>query len=279
MRQRELQFPGCGETRLSGQAWLPDREPHAVVVVSHGLGEHGGRYRALAERLVASSHMAVYALDHRGHGRSQGPRANIDRFEYLVSDLGTFVGRAHREHPGASVFLVGHSMGGLIALACALKYLGTLHGLVLSAPALAAGQAIAPLKLAMVRLLSRFSPGRGVMTLPASAVSRDPAVVGAYERDPLVHHGAIPARTVAELLDAMAEVRSHVGALRVPVLIQHGSADLLVPLAGCQPVYQQLGHAKTRTLVVYDGLYHEVYNEPERDRVIGDLEKWINSRR
>lgn len=279
MRHRELQFPGCRETSLFGQAWLPDREPHAVLVVSHGLAEHGGRYRELAERLVGDSHLAVYALDHRGHGQSGGARANVDRFEYLVSDLGTFVGRAQREHRDASVFLLGHSMGGAIALACALKYPDALRGLVLSAPALATGQAVSPFKRAMVRMLSRLSPNSGVMTLAASAISRDRAVVRAYEQDPRVHHGPIPARTAAELLEAMDALPAHAGELRIPVLVQHGAADSLVPLAACQPVYQRLGNARTRTLAVYEGLYHEVYNEPERERVIVDLEKWINSRR
>ena len=275
MRHRELQFPGCQETRLVGQAWLPDREPRSIVVVSHGLAEHGGRYRGLAERLVASSNRAVYVIDHRGHGRSEGPRANVGRFEYLVTDLGTFVGRAQREHPGVPVFLLGHSMGGLVAAACALKYRDILRGLVLSAPALVTGEAVTRPRLAMVRLLSRFWPDTGVMSIPAAAVSRDPEVVRAYEQDPLVHHGSIPARTAAELLAAMADVTARVEQLRVPLLIQHGSGDSLVPLTAAHAIYQRAGNAKTRTLQIYEGLYHEIYNEPERVRVVADLEKWL----
>jgi acylglycerol lipase len=128
VRHRELQLPGCHDIALFAQAWLPERDPRAVVVIAHGLAEHGGRYPEVAARLVASDY-AVYAMDHRGHGRSGGPRANIDRFAYLVSDLGTFAGRAQREHPGAPVFLLGHSMGGAVALACALRYKGSLKGL------------------------------------------------------------------------------------------------------------------------------------------------------
>lgn len=275
MKHREMQLPGCQDATLFAQAWLPERDPRVVVVISHGLAEHGGRYAALAERLVAHGY-AVYALDHRGHGRSTGERANIGRFSYLVSDLSAFIGRAQRQHPDATPFLVGHSMGGAIALASVLRNPGGLKGLVLSAPALATGEAVSPFKAFFVRLLSRFAPNTGVLTLPATAISRDPAVVRAYESDPLVFRGAIPARTLVELLGAMAEFPGAAPKLRLPVLVQHGTADRLVPLAATRPLYDRLGNPKQRTVRVYDGLFHEVYNEPEREQVIADLEAWID---
>ena len=274
MKHREMQFPGCQDVAIHGQAWLPERAPRAIIVISHGLAEHGGRYAGLASRLVEKGY-AVYALDHRGHGRSGGERANIERFDYLVSDLGTFIGRAQRQHPDTPVILLGHSMGGAVALACALKYHNVLRALVLSAPALAAGEAVPAPKLWMAKLLSAVSPNTGALTLPASAVSRDPAVVRAYENDPLVYRGSIPARTLVELLAAMRHLQEKAHELRLPVLIQHGTGDTLVPIAAVHPVYQHLGQSKSRTLQVYEGLYHEVYNEPERDRVIGDLEAWL----
>jgi alpha-beta hydrolase superfamily lysophospholipase len=276
VKQRELRLPGCQEATLQGQAWLPDRNLRSVVVISHGLGEHGGRYAGLAERLVDRGH-AVYAIDHRGHGRSTGERANIDRFSYLVSDLSAFVGRAQREHPDLPVFLLGHSMGGAVAFASALRIHATLKGLVLSAPALAAGQAVSPFKASLLNVLSRFRPDAAALTLPPTAVSRDPEVVRAYEADPLVHHGPIPARTIAELLEAMATFPAAAPALKVPVLVQHGMADTLVPLAATRPVYETMGNPRLRALRYYERLYHEVYNEPERDTVIGDLERWLDS--
>lgn len=269
-----MQLPGCGDVGLYGQAWLPDGPSRAVVVAAHGLAEHGGRYAGLASSLTERG-LAVYALDHRGHGRSGGPRANIEKFDYLVSDLGAFIGRAQRNHPGANVILLGHSMGGAVALACALKYGEALHALVLSAPALAPPEPPTALKPLVVKTLSALRPDVGVLTLPATAVSRDPRVVGAYVADPLVFHAAIPARTLAELLDAMQRLQQSAHLLRLPVLIQHGSADRLVPLAAVQPVYQQIGLPQRRTLRVYEGLYHEVYNEPERDTVIRDLVNWL----
>jgi alpha-beta hydrolase superfamily lysophospholipase len=274
MKHRDMEFPGCRDTNLYGQAWLPESLPRAVIAVSHGLAEHGGRYAALAERLVDKG-FAVYALDHRGHGRSGGPRANIERFDYLVSDLGTFVGRAQREHPGVPIILLGHSMGGTVALGCALKYENALRALVLSAPALAVAESPSLPKRLIVKALSFLRPDTGVMMIPARAVSRDAKVVRAYEADPMVFHGAIPARTVAELLEAMRILQQRVHELRLPVLIQHGSADELVPLSTTHAVYRHLGLAKRRTMQVYDGLYHEIYNEPERERVIADLVSWL----
>ncbi len=274
MKQREWQSAGVQQASIFGQAWLPEQAARAIVVISHGLGEHGGRYAGLASRLVDKGY-AVYAIDHRGHGRSSGPRANIERFDYLVADLGAFVGRAKREHPDSSVVLLGHSMGGAVALACALKHQDVLRALVLSAPALAAGEALPAFKLWMVKLLSSLSPNTGALKLPPTAVSRDPAVVRSYETDPLVFHGAVPARTLAELLQAMQRLQQTAHELRIPVLVQHGTADSLVPLAAVYPVYERLGAAQSRSLQVYEGLYHEVYNEPERDRVIGELEAWL----
>jgi alpha-beta hydrolase superfamily lysophospholipase len=276
MKHREATTPGSAGLDLFAQSWLPEREPQAVVVISHGLGEHSERYRYLAERLVERGH-AVYALDHRGHGRSPGPRANIERFSYLVTDLSTFAGRSARQHPGRPVFLLGHSMGGAIATAAAAKIQDTLRGLVLSGPALAAGEIIPPLKRKMVQLLSSLAPNAGAMKLPPEAVCRDPEVVRAYEADPLVFHGSVPARTVAELLQAMDGFAESVLKLRLPLLVQHGIADSLVPLEPCRPIFQSIP-SKDKTLKFYDGLFHEVYNEPEKDTVIGDLEAWLAAR-
>jgi alpha-beta hydrolase superfamily lysophospholipase len=273
MRHREFTAAGIGGIDLYGQGWLPETAPRAVIVVSHGLAEHGGRYEALAAELVQRDY-AVYAVDHRGHGRSSGPRANIDRFSHLVSDFCAFTGRCARQHLDTPVFMLGHSMGGAVAFASALRLQDTLRGLVLSAPALATDQKVSPLQEMFLRLLSVVAPNTGALALPANAVSRDPSVVARYEGDPLVHHKAIPARTLVELLGAMRDFPAKAPQLRLHTLVLHGTADKLVPLAATRPVYQAFG-TRDRIVKLYDGLYHEVFNEPERERVTADLFRWL----
>lgn len=273
MQQREATAAGIGGLHLFTQSWLPDAAPRAAIVISHGLGEHSGRYAILARELVERGY-AVHALDHRGHGRSGGPRANIDRFAHLVSDFTSFVGRCARQHLDTPLYVLGHSMGGAVAFAAALRLQHKLRGLVLSAPALATDSAVPRLQEWFARALSVVAPNVGALTIPAAAVSRDPAVVMRYESDPLVHHGAVPARTVIELLDAMRSFPASMRELRLPTLVLHGTADRLVPLVATRPLYQAINPGY-RTLKVYEGLFHEVFNEPERATVTADLFSWL----
>jgi acylglycerol lipase len=273
MYTKVLTTPGLGGLDLHAQAWLPDVPPRAVVVVAHGLGEHSGRYARLAADLVGHGH-AVYALDHRGHGKSPGRRANIERFDHVVADFCAFAGRAGRQHIDVPVFVLGHSMGGAIAFAAALRMQQTLRGLVLSAPALGLDAPPPAAQRVAAEMLSVIAPNIGVLRLSPAHLSRDPVVVHEYERDPLVHHGAVPARTVVELLRAMETFPAQAPRLRLPTLVLHGTADRLVPLAGARPVCQAIDPA-FRTLRTYDGLYHEVLNEPERAKVLQDVLHWL----
>jgi alpha-beta hydrolase superfamily lysophospholipase len=273
MRHSEFKADGVGGIDLYAQAWLPEGTPRAVIVIAHGLAEHGGRYRDLAGELVKRDY-AVYAVDHRGHGRSSGSPANIDRFAHVVTDFCAFTERSARQHANAPVFMLGHSMGGAVAFASALRLQHRLRGLVLSAPALAIDQPVPPLKEVLVRLLSVVAPDTGALALPAEAVSRDPEVVARYIADPLVHHKSIPARTLVELLGAMPGFAARAPELQLPTLVLHGTADQLVPLTATQRVYDAFGTSEC-VVKLYDGLYHEVFNEPERDQVTADLFRWL----
>jgi alpha-beta hydrolase superfamily lysophospholipase len=276
MRREDLSLTGVGGVSLQARAWHGEA-PTAVVVISHGLAEHCGRYEHVAARLVAER-CAVYALDHRGHGRSEGRRANIDRFGHLVADLHGLVMHAKQAHPGLPVVLLGHSMGGAVAFGYALRHQDELRALALSAPALGAGEAVPALQLLLVRLLSVILPNLGALTLPAAAVSRDPAVVKAYEEDPLNFRGSIPARTLAELTNAMQGFPGQAARIMLPVLVMHGTADALVPLEATRPIYERIGSAD-RSVKLYEGLFHEVLNEPERERVLDDFVSWLAAHR
>jgi len=244
------------------------------MVIAHGFAEHGGRYAAVAARLTAAG-IAVRAPDHRGHGLSEGRRTGIVRFDDYVDDLTTVIAQARARWPSLRVVLLGHSMGGLIALDLAVRQAVPLDGLVLSAPA-ACPREVSRFTLAVGRALSRAAPNTGVLRLPLNRISRDPAVVDAYNNDPLVFRTPIRARLGAEMLDAMDRVDAGLPELRVPLLVMQGTSDRLVD-PGCGPhVYDRAGSGD-KTLKMYDGLWHEIFNEPERDHVLGDLTGWLES--
>ena len=255
---------GAGGQQIFWQSWSPGVQARGVVVIVHGFGEHSDRYEHVARRLVAEGY-ATYALDHRGHGRSEGPRAVIDRLAGAVSDIDRLVVLAGDAHPGLPVFMLGHSMGGLLAVQYALEHRDRLTGLLLSGALAALDAAPAPARL-IARMLSVVAPGAGLIALDASLVSRDPQVVAAYRADPMVHHGKLPARTVAELMAAGQRFPERVPQITVPTLIMYGSEDRLCPPSGSVMLGERIG-AADMTVTPYEGLYHEILNEPEqRDR-------------
>jgi len=268
----------AGGRSVYWQAWLPQDPARAVVVLVHGIHEHSARYTHVGARLAAAG-FAVYAADHRGHGRSDGRRANIERMALLQQDLRSFVRFAAGRHPGP-LFMVGHSLGGLIALMYATDgetTEGALDGLVLSGPAVlaTAGSALAK-RLAPV--LSALVPDLGVASIDAEdKISRDPDVVRSYRDDPLVHRGKIKARTGAEILAVMQGLPARLRRLSVPLLVLHGTDDQICPLAGSVMVHEAAS-STDKTLRRYPGLYHEVFNEPEREQILTDLISWLNDR-
>jgi acylglycerol lipase len=271
----EGRLEGVGGVDLYRQSWTPE-DVRAVVVLAHGGSEHSGRYGWTAERLGEHGY-ATHALDHRGHGRSEGQRAFIDRMDKVVADLDRLVDHATAAHPGVPVILLGHSMGGCIALAYTLRHEKRLDALVLSAPVAALAAAGSPVERVALRVLSVAAPRLGVFTIDATTVSRDPGVVHDYDADPLNYRGKLPARTVAELSSTVARFSDEVARLRLPMLLMHGTGDRLVPIHGTEMVYERAG-SDDKTLIRYDGLYHEILNEPERDRVADDMLEWLEAR-
>lgn len=275
MQNVEGGFTGASGEQSYWQAWLPE-EPKAIVLLSHGVSEHSGRYGHVGTRLSDAGY-AVYAIDHHGHGRSAGTPGNVGRMAWVVEDLHTLRQQASEQHSGVPLFLLGHSLGGLIALDyVTTKSQAGLAGLVLS------GAAVDPavgskLERAIAPLVSRIAPNLGVTALSADAISKDPAVVKAYVEDPLVYTGKVRARTGAEALAAVERVQSRVGSLTLPVLAMHGSRDTLTSPSGSELVYEKV-RSQDKTLKLYDGLFHEIFNEPEQDSVLDDVVEWLDKR-
>ncbi|MBS6361333.1 alpha/beta hydrolase [Burkholderia sp.] len=252
--------------------------PRATVALLHGLAEHARRYDALAARLNAAG-IDVLAIDLRGHGRSPGKRAWVERFDDYLNDADALVAEAAQGD--SPLFLMGHSMGGAIAALYAIERMPahgrTVAGLVLSSPALAPGRDVPRWMLALSRVISRVWPTFPALKVDAALLSRDKAVVEANRADPLVHHGAVPARTGAEVLDAMARIERGRGTLRVPLLVYHGTEDKLTEPDGSRAFGARAG-SPDLTLTLYEGGYHETMNDLERDRVIDALIAWIHAR-
>jgi len=250
----------------------------ATVALLHGLAEHAGRYAALAERLGALG-IELVAVDLRGHGRSPGERAWVTTFDGYLHDARALLDAAAR--PDVPLFLMGHSMGGTIAALFAIERMEVLEragrqvaGLILSSPALAPGKDVPRWMLAASRIVSRLWPRYKAMKIEPALLSRDASVVEANRLDPLVHHAAVPARTGAQILEAMARIEQGRASLHLPVLVYHGTADKLTEPDGSRAFIEHVG-AADRTLSLYEGAYHETMNDLDRDRVIDALTQWI----
>jgi acylglycerol lipase len=275
VEHRTGHFAGVGGLRIFWQAWLPDAEPRAVIGMAHGLSEHSGRYAWTGEQLAARGY-ALYALDHRGHGQSEGPRAVVDRMSNAVADLGTLLELAARGSGVAEKpFLFGHSMGGCIALAFATRRQDEIRGLLLSAP-LAVLEAASPIQRFAAHAISVIAPKTGLYEIDSSTVSRDPEVVRDYDSDPLNYRGKVPARTIHELAQEIARFDEEVPRITVPLFVQVGTGDKLVPPRASELVYERAS-SRDKTIKRYDGLYHEILNEAERDRVVSDMLDWLDA--
>jgi acylglycerol lipase len=268
---------GYKALQLAYGAWLPDGEPKAVVVLVHGYGEHMGRYSHVIEALVEHDY-AMYAVDHRGHGASAGLRAHVERFDHYVDDLHLLVQHAARAHPYLPRFMIGHSMGGLIATRYALRYEAEFTGLVLSGAALWIGDDISPMLKRISGVLSLIVPYLPVTAAvrgPESVLSRDPLVQEQFDADPHTYKGKLRARMGHELMLASIDARARMASLTVPLLIMHGADDRLTNPTGSKLLYEQ-ARSIDKTLRLWPGCRHEIFNEPERDEVLAFMAGWLD---
>lgn len=253
-------------------------DERARLVIAHGLGEHSGRYENVVNRLLPANY-SLWIPDHRGHGQSAGKRGHVLNFEQYLLDLRLVVEMAREGLPGGrKVFLLGHSMGGLIALYFAQHNPDLIDGVIASSPGLGMVIKVPAVKNVLGQVMSFIWPGLSFGNeLDATKISRDESVVNAYQNDPLVHD-RVSARWFTEMLSTMEEVNRQASHLHLPILMQVAGDDHLVNAQSSKQFFENLT-AADKTLHVYDGLYHEIYNELDEDRqkVLGDLESWLDS--
>lgn len=275
MRHLETQTPTADGLMLYAQAWLPDGEPKAMLAFSHGQAEHSRRYAPLGA-VLAEAGYGLYMADLRGHGKSPGQRGHIMSWDDYRRDFAAIRQGAREVAPDAGQFMGGHSLGGLIALDAALSNPPDCIGVIASAPALRLAFVPPAWKVALGRMLASLIPGLTMSNeLDASGLSHDAAVVQAYVSDPLVH-GKVTARFFTEFTKVQAHALQHAQDVRLPLLILHGSADPLVDPAGSREFYEQAA-STDKTLKVYEGLYHEAFNELEKEQVFADLIGWLEA--
>ncbi len=266
--------PSAGGSEATGGSTQP--EATGVVLICHGYAEHARRYDHVAQRF-AEAGLITYALDLRGHGRSGGKRVYLRDISEYTQDFHHLVGLATAAHPELKRVVLGHSMGGGVVFAYGVEHPDDYAAMVLSGPAVYAHDAVSPVLTVVAKVVGSVAPGMPVQDLPASAVSRDPEVVAAYEADPLVHHGKLPAGVAKALIGIGETMPQRASALTAPLLVVHGEQDKLIPVAGSERLVECVGSADV-ALKVYPQLYHEVFNEPERAVVLDDVVSWIETR-
>jgi alpha-beta hydrolase superfamily lysophospholipase len=254
----------------------PAESERARMVIAHGLGEHSGRYENLVERLLLKS-IGVWVPDHRGHGQSEGERGHVLNFDQYLADLRLFVDLAGKDRPnGMKLFLLGHSMGGLIVLKFAQESPDPIDGVIASSPALGMAVEISRFKKTLASLMSYIWPGMSLSNeLDAIDISHDPKVVAAYKTDPLVHD-RVSARFFTEFLAAMETAHNRSPRLKIPILLQVAGDDKLVNTRSSTQFFESLD-LEDKTLHIYENGYHEIYNEVEnlQTEVFKDLENWV----
>lgn len=273
MKHQEGVFKGVRDNSIFYQYWLPDGEPKAILLVVHGLAEHCGRYMNLVNYFVPAG-FAVFGLDHIGHGKSAGERVYVESFEDYTQTLKEYLAMIHEWQPAKQVFLIGHSMGGLIAAAYLLENQDEFSGVVLSGPSIKVPANISKATIMIANLLSILIPKAGLVKLEADGISSDPEVVEAYINDNLVYSGKTTARLGAELIKTMKNVTAEAAKISLPLMVVQGSADILVDPSGAQLIYD-LVSSEDKTIKIYEGFFHEVFNEPKHELVLNDIGTWL----
>lgn len=262
--------------KLYYQSWHPETDPKAIILLIHGYAEHGGRYAEFA-RTCNQQMYGVYAIDHWGHGKSDGVPGFVPRFGAFLDGVEALLAHVKNAHPKAPLILVGHSLGGLISTLYLTEKQDAFVAAVLSGPAIKVTEEPSGAMKFISRLLSKLAPKMGVVALESEGVSRDPEVVEKYVQDPLVYNGKMSARLAAEMFTAMQNAQDKLGMINLPILIMHGEDDRLTAVEGSVLANEKVA-STDKALKIYPELYHEIFNEPERETVMQDMISWLDTR-
>ncbi len=276
MRHEESTTKTPDGLTLYQQSWRGARTK-AVIVLVHGYAEHSGRYEHVAERFTRAGY-AIHAFDLRGHGRSEGePRVYVRSIDEHTGDVERFVASVREREAGLPLFLLGHSMGGAISARFVADGDRGLKGAILSAPAVRRAGILGRPVEALFLFIAGFFPHWHIPALDSLKVSRDPETLRLYDADPLIYHEGLPLGTASALVRSARYVDKHANRIDLPIFIGHGTDDALVNHLASERLHERVG-SKDKTLKLYDGLYHEILNEPEREQVMQDIIDWLDAR-
>jgi acylglycerol lipase len=270
----EERVTGVGGVQLLVRSWRPEQQPRGIVAIVPGFNSHSGYYFRTAEQFVAAG-FAVYAVDLRGRGLSEGERFYVESVGEYVHDVATLVTLAKSREPGLPLYLLGHSAGGVISCVYTLEHQGELAGFICEGFAY---QVPAPdIALAVIKGVSHLAPHAHVLKLKNEDFSRDPEAVRTMNEDPLIANETQPTQTVAEMVRADERLEREFRLITLPVFILHGSDDKVTKPGGSQFFFETAGSAD-KTLKLYDGHYHDLLNDVDREVVMSDIVRWITSR-
>jgi acylglycerol lipase len=269
----EDRFTSADGLKIVFRSWRPQSQPRGVVAIVPGFNSHSGYYAWAAGQLAAAGY-AVSAIDLRGRGKSDGERFYVNKFADYVADVTAFVRLTRAQQPGVPVILLGHSAGGVVSCLYAIEHQTELAGLICESFAF---RLPAPdFALAVLKGLSHVAPHAHVLRLKNEDFSRDPRVVEAMNVDPLIAHETQPTKTLAEMVRADEQLKQAFPAITLPLLILHGTADKASQASGSQFFYDTAG-SKDKTLKLYDGHFHDLLNDLDKDKVMADITQWMDA--
>lgn len=264
------------ENGLYYRQWLPTSDIKGVVLLVHGLGEHCQRYEHLAAYFNQAGY-GINTMDLPCHGKSTGTRGHVYNFDLFENAVLELYKRTKISHPNTPLFLLGHSMGGLIATRLLISHQDKFQGALLSGAAIQSPQEPPSWQVAIIKLIAKILPKAPMLALDASAISRDPKVVEKYMADPLVSKDKLSAQFLVSMTNAMQECKDSAKNINLPLKVMHGSDDVMTAPAGSRLLHDSVS-SNDKQLTIYDGLFHEIFNEPEYESIFAEMVCWMDER-